>query len=406
MNNKKKLLFMLINMNVGGTEKALLNMISEIPKERYEITILMLEEKGGFLDYIPSEVRVEYLKGYKDIKHMLNKPPQVLALDFVRNKKIINAVNLLFVYLLSKIKSDRSLFFKFIIKKFPVINEEYDLAVAYAGPMEFISFFVVHKIKAKKKIQWIHFDVSKIGFNSEFASRIFKKFDKIFVVSEEGRNKLIQRIPDIKDRTEKFLNILSPDLITQMSDEGAGFEDNFEGIRILTVGRLSQEKGQDLTIPVLARLKEEGYNIRWYCIGEGNARSEYEKLVKYYGLENDYILMGANANPYPHMKQCDIYVQPSRHEGYCITLSEARCFTNPIVSTNFTGAKEQVSHRQTGLIVGFDTQQIYIAIKELLDDENLRNKIRSCLEKELVTDTKSEMDKLYKVLKAAEYDTR
>ena len=189
---------------------------------------------------------------------------------------------------------------------------------------------------------------------------------------------------------------MSPELVMKMADKGPGFEDDFNGVRILTVGRLSKEKGQDLTIPVLARLKEDGYNVRWYCIGDGNAREEYEKLIKDYNVENDYILLGATPNPYPFMKQCNIYVQPSRHEGYCITLAEARCFDNPIVSTNFTGASEQITHDQTGLIVNFDEQQMYNAIKQLLDDQKLRNRFRKNLKNEIV-DTTNEMEKLYKI---------
>ena len=148
---KKKIIFMIINMNVGGTEKALLNMIAEIPKEKYDITILMLEEYGGFLNFIPSGVHIEYVKGYKNIKDMLNKPPHIVSLDFLKKGKIVKAFNIIFLHLISKIMKNRSIFFKYVLKDYPVINNGYDIAVAYAGPMDFISYFVVNKIKAKKK---------------------------------------------------------------------------------------------------------------------------------------------------------------------------------------------------------------------------------------------------------------
>ena len=393
---KKKIIFMIINMNVGGTEKALLNMIEEIPKEKYDITILMLEEYGGFLNSIPSEVHVEYVKGYKYIKDVLNEPPHTVSLDFLKKGKIVKAFNIIFLHLLTKILKDRSIFFKYVLRDYHVMDGEYDIAVAYAGPMDFISYFVMNKIKAKRKIQWIHFDVTKIGFNENFAAKIYSKFDKIFVVSNEGREKLINILPSLKDKMERLLNIMSPELVIKMADEGSGFEDDFNGMRILTVGRLSKEKGQDLTITILAKLKEAGYNVRWYCIGDGSAREEYEKLIKEYNVENDYILLGANPNPYPFMKQCDIYVQSSRHEGYCITLSEAKCFANPIISTNFTGASEQIIHNQTGLIVNFDAQVLYNAIRQVLDDKNLENKFRKNLKNE-ITDTTNEMEKLFKI---------
>lgn len=184
-----------------------------------------------------------------------------------------------------------------------------------------------------------------------------------------------------------------------MSYEGKSFEDDFDGVRILTVGRLSKEKGQHLTIPVLARLKKEGYNVRWYCIGEGNSRNEYEELVKKYKVEEDYIFLGASTNPYSFMRDCDIYVQPSIHEGYCITLAEARCFDNPIVTTNFTGAIEQISHGESGLISQCNENDIYLNIKRLLDDEVLKKYIKLNLRKEKI-DTVNEVEKLYEVIES------
>ncbi|MBS4205806.1 glycosyltransferase [Bacillus sp. FJAT-49754] len=387
---------MLINMNVGGTEKALLNMISEIPKDKFDITILMLEEYGGFLDSIPSGIKVKYFKGYHNIKEILKGPLHVTALDFLKKRKIIKAVIMTFLCFISKITKERSLFYKYVLREYPLDKNEYDIAVAYAGPMDFISYFIAHKTKAKRKIQWIHFDVTKIGFNKYFAAKLYKKFDQIFVVSKEGKNKLARMLPKLNDKIDEFTNIVSPELVEEMAEKGVGFEDQFGGVRILTVGRLSKEKGQDLTIPVLAKLKKNGFNVRWYCVGDGTARYEYEQLINSYNLGNDFKLLGVNSNPYPFMKHCDIYVQPSRHEGYCITLAEARCFSNPIISTNFTGAAEQLLDEETGILVGFDEHQMYNAIIRLLNDDKLRQKIKINLQREIVGNA-LEMDKLLKI---------
>ncbi|MGJ9459040.1 glycosyltransferase [Oceanobacillus sp. CF4.6] len=368
---KTKIIFMVINMNIGGTEKALLNMIAEMPEGKYDITILMLEKYGGFLDSIPAKTKVKYIKEYPEIKDMVNNPPRSTAIKILKNRKLINGINFSIITLLSRVFKSKSLFFKYVLKNVPAIENEYDIAVAYAGPMDFISYFVIHKIKAKKKIQWIHFDVTKIGFERQFAEKLYPNFDNIFAVSKEGKDKLIKKLPGLENKIDSFPNRISKELVLKMADEGQGFEDQFNGIRILTVGRLSKEKGQDLVISVLTKLKENGLNVKWYCIGEGNARGEYEQLIKEYDLENDFILLGANPNPYPFMKQCDIYVQPSRHEGYCITLAEARCFNNPIISTNFTGAKEQIKQGKTGLIVNIDVNEIYNSIIELINGKYL-----------------------------------
>lgn len=393
---KKKIVFMVINMNIGGTEKALLNMITEIPKKEYDITILMLEEHGEFLNSVPEEVHVEYLKGYRNIKEILNNPPQKVSLKFFKRGKVIKAFNIAFLHLLSKFTKDRSVFFKYVLRDYPEMDNHYDVAVAYAGPTDFISYFVVNKIVAKKKVQWVHFDVTKIYFNKIFSFKIYNKFDKVFVVSDEARSKLIDMIPSLKKKTEVFSNIVSSKLINNQAKEGKGFYDKYTGLRILTVGRLANEKGQDLAIRVLARLIRDGYKVNWYCVGEGSSRKKYEKLIEEYQLKDKFILLGADSNPYAYMKQCDIYVQPSKHEGYCITLAEARCLHKAIVTTNFTGAKEQIKDGETGLIVNVNENDIYIAVKKLLNNHGICKGFSENLKGENF-DTTFEMKKLYKL---------
>jgi glycosyltransferase involved in cell wall biosynthesis len=381
---KKKIIFMVINMNIGGTEKALLNMIAEIPHDRYEITILMLEKSGEFLNYIPKDVKVEFLTDFESIKELINNSPQVTIKNFIKQGKFLKAVNIALLHLFYKVSNNRNPYLNYLLKRQPTIEKEYDIAVAYAGPMDFISYFVIHKIKAKKKIQWIHFDISKIGFNYKFASILYSKFDQIFVVSENAKKILAEKLPKLKGRIDTFYNVLPKQQIISLASTSKGFEDNYNGVRILTVGRLSIEKGQDLSIQVLARLKENGYKVRWYCIGEGYARKNYEDLIERYGLEKDYVLLGSYSNPYPFMKECDIYVQSSRHEGYCITLAEAKCFTKPIVTTNFTGAEEQIINGQTGLVVEVSKIDLYEALKQLLESRDLCKKLSINLTKNAV----------------------
>ena len=388
---------MCINMNIGGTEKALLTMLNEIDDSKYDITLLMLEEYGGFLNEIPSFVKVKYVDEYKSIKPFVNEPPKILIKRLIKNKAYLTGLSTLLNYSISKITKNISYYYKYILKNIKGIDEEYDLAVAYAGPMDFITYFVLNKIKAKKKVQWIHFDINKIGFNRKFAERNYKKFDKIFVVSEEGKEKLIDLIPALNNKVEAFFNIISCNLIENMSKNEKSFDDLFNGVRILTVGRLSKEKGQELTINVLARLKNEGYKVRWYCIGDGPEKDNYRNRIKSLDIENDYILLGSKLNPYPFMKDCDIYVQPSKHEGYCITLGEARCFDNPIVTTNFTGANEQIKNEVTGLVCDISEQGIYQAIKRLLDNKELYKDIRINLSNEIV-DSTNEISKLEKLV--------
>ena len=163
--------------------------------------------------------------------------------------------------------------------------------------------------------------------------------------------------------------------------------DNFNGLRILTVGRLSTEKGQDIAIKALAKLIKRGYKVKWYCLGEGNARESYEKIIEEYQVEDYFVLLGASSNPYPYMKQCDIYVQPSRYEGYCITILEAKVLHKPIVTTNVNGVNEQINNGKTGLITDMYANELFLSVEKLIKDANLRNQLVENLKVERIVQT-------------------
>lgn len=377
----KSIVFMMINMNVGGTEKALLNLLNNIDKNKYRVTILMLEKKGGFLNHIPNWVEVKVVNEYEALRELLNDPPQKVSLKLIKSGKVIFGISVLLHYIWCKLVGEMSVYYRYILKDIKIIDNNYDIAVAYAGPMDLISYFVLNKIIAKTKIQWIHFDINKININNKFSRKIFTKFNNLYVVSKSARDNLVERFPEIKDKTEVFYNIISKEQIISLSKDGQGFDDDFDGIRILTVGRLCREKGQDLAIGALEKLIKAGYKVKWYCVGEGPSRGYYEDIAKSKGIADSFVLLGATTNPYIYMNECDIYVQPSRHEGYCITLAEARCFSNPIVTTDFSGAREQIIDNETGLICTVDENEIYLSIKKLLDNNKLYSYIKENLYK-------------------------
>ena len=368
---KKKILFMVSSMNIGGVEKSLLSLLSVMPKEKYDITVLTLEKKGGFLDYIPSYIKVEEAAWFKEIKPIIMESPQRTIKKYLKENKVFKILTFIYSYYKSKNTDNRYIYYKNILKSIPENEGEYDVAIAYAGPTEIIDAYITHKVKAKKKIGWVHFDISKHKINEKLYENLYEKFDKIFTVSNEANKKLNEIITSTVNKSEVLLNIISKELINEMAKEDINFDNEFNGIKIVTVGRLSKEKGQDLAIKALANLKKGGYKVRWYCVGEGNSREEYESLIKDNKLEEDFILLGATPNPYPYIKNSDIYVQTSRHEGYCLTLAEAKCLCKPIVTTNFTGAYEQIEHGINGLIVPLNEDYIYKNVKYIMDNKSV-----------------------------------
>ena len=390
---KKKILFMVSSMNIGGVEKSLLSLLSVMPKDKYDITVLTLEKKGGFLDYIPSYITVEEAAWFKEIKPIIMESPQRTIKKYLKENKVFKIPTFIYSYYKSKNTDNRYIYYKNILKSIPENEGEYDVAIAYAGPTEIIDAYITHKVKAKKKIGWVHFDISKHKINEKLYENLYEKFDKIFTVSNEANKKLNEIIPSTVNKSEVLLNIISKELINEMAKEDINFDNEFNGIKIVTVGRLSKEKGQDLAIKALANLKKGGYKVRWYCVGEGNSREEYESLIKDNKLEEDFILLGATPNPYPYIKNSDIYVQTSRHEGYCLTLAEAKCLCKPIVTTNFTGAYEQIEHGINGLIVPLNEDYIYKNVKYIMDNKSVSYNFIEKLKIEAI-DTRSNVNKL------------
>ena len=394
---KKKILFMVSSMNIGGVEKSLLSLLAVIPKEKYEITILTLDKKGGFLEYIPNNVKLIEAEWFKYIKPIIMDSPQNIIKRYIKNYEFLKIPSFIYSYFKSKKTNDRYIYYKHVLKSIPECKEKYDAAIAYAGPTEIIDAYISRKVKAEKKIAWVHFDISKHKINKKLYNNLYERFDKIFAVSNECKKKLDEIIPAVRNKSEVLLNIVSEDLINEMSESNIDFDDNYKGIKIITVGRLSKEKGQDLAIKTLAKLKKDRYDVKWYCIGEGNSRHEFEQLIKEYNLENDFLLLGATSNPYPYIKSADIYVQTSRHEGYCLTLAEAKVLKKPIVTTNFIGAYEQIENNENGIIVSCNEDDLAEGIRKLIDNKEICNKFSDKLKK-IKIDTTKEVNKLFRVI--------
>lgn len=366
---------MLSSMNIGGVEKSLLSLLSEIPKNKYEITVLLLEKKGGFLEYLPDWVKVEEAKWFKDVKPIIMQPPQQTVKDFVKKNQYFKILTFIWSYFISKYFNNRHLYYQNVFKSIPFNNNTYDVAISYQGPTDIIDFYIAYRVKASKKITWVHFDLSKHLVNRKLFEKLYEKFNKIFVVSKEAKQHLVEQIPTAKEKAEVFMNLVPTHLIQEMSKETINFDETYKGIKIVTVGRLSKEKGQDLAIKVLSRLRKDGYDVRWYCIGDGNSRKDYEMLIREYELKNDFLLLGSTPNPYPYIANADIYVQTSRHEGYCLTLAEAKCLRKPIIATNFTGAYEQLKDGFNGFIVECKEEELYRKVKFLINNPLQRKKL-------------------------------
>lgn len=363
---KKKILFLLYSMNVGGVEKSLINLLSVFPREKFDLHIGLVHLEGGLLESLPVDITIHTITDISNHWNELKEPPLHTIELYTRTGRLIKAFYALMAYLACKIKGNYMAWTHFILKDTKGLEGSFDLAVAYDGPSSDIDYYICNKVQAGKKIGWVHFDVSKFWTDKGVIKQLFRQYERIFVVSETGKKIFDQIFPQFKDKTEVFHNVVLHRQIIEQSEYGDTFGDEFKGKRILTVGRISPEKGQLVAIKALKDLIDRGHNLRWYFVGGGSCLNDYRREVEQLGLSEDVIFLGTKTNPYAYMRDCDIYMQPSRHEGFCITLAEALCFGNPIVATDFTGARDQLKERGNAFVVGMSVENIVEGIEKAL----------------------------------------
>lgn len=364
---KQSILFVAHTMNIGGVEKALLAELASYSPKEYDIHIALLEKKGDLLSKLPPHITLHEISFYKENKHIFNNPPLSNIKSYLQQKQILFALKLLYAYICYKLTRTQKVLFNLMfsnVEEFPI---EFDKVLAYAGPFPFIDYFVTKKVKAKEKQVWIHYDISKINPDNGIINKLYLYYDKINIVSNLGKEIFDKTFPQYTAKSRFYPNKINKKEILELADELENPFANYNGINIVTVGRVSKEKGQSMTLEVLKSLLESKYNVFWHYIGDGNDLENCKKKSQELGVNNKTFFYGAIANPYPYMKHCDIYVQPSKHEGFCITLSEAKLFDIPIITTDFTGAKEQLgNYNHSWDIVNYSSDSLFKGIVNII----------------------------------------
>lgn len=392
---KKNILFVMSNLECGGAEKALISMLEVFDYSKYNVDLLLFNQKGIFLNKVPQQVNIlEEPFGYK----YYNMSVKQAIAELLIKGKIKDAFGRLLSMFIYKIEKDSSRcnqrVWKYISSMFGKLDKEYDAAIGYleGNPI----YYCVDNVKAKKKIGFIHNDYDKLALNYTGDREYFKYLDKLITVSPECVEVLKNRFPEYSNKVDIMYNIVSSEVINKMAAENIDIEKNI--IEIVTVGRLDKQKGYDLAIEACKLLIDKGYDLKWYVIGEGTERNQLEELIRIYNLKDRFILLGLKENPYPYIKQADIYVQTSRFEGKSIAIDEAKILHKPIVVTNFTTVRDQINDRINGLVVEMDSNSIFKGIEELIVNGKLKRRLVRNLTEEYL-ENENEISKLYRWMK-------
>lgn len=336
---KRKILFVINRFNVGGVEKSLLGLLNALPLHRYEIHVGVIEATGGFLPFVPDGVRVFELPALATNRDILFRRMGALK-DVLRRGRFFQAAKMVALYSVAQLSRTLIPFYNgFIIDD--TTMPEYDVAVAYQGPSELIDYYVSHYVKAKRKIGWIHFDIDRFYVRDKTVRLSYSAYDNIMIVSQKAKEQFDLRFPEFMDRTEVMLNVIDREsnlLLAQEYTPGGALSGC---IYLVTVGRVCSQKAQDKALEAANILKSRAVNFHWTFVGGGEI-DRMQSMAKRLGVDDHVTFTGACPNPYPYMKYCDVYVQPSRYEGFCIAIGEAKLFGVPIVATDFVGAHEQL----------------------------------------------------------------
>lgn len=402
-----RILFVINTLGQAGAETALLSLLQTLAREkgeaRYEISLYVLTGQGEMASRLPADVRL-LNKKYREESVLTAKGRKYLKKTVLKAMFTRGTVVKLFPYLVKntcamlgkkRLLPDK-LLWRVLSDGGMVLSEEYDLAVSYLEGGA--AYFVANHVKAAKKAAFIHVDYEKAGYTRALDKDCYLAFDKIFTVSDEVREAFLKAYPELPEKTEVFHNILNKEEIVRRAEEGEGFTDGFTGIRLLSVGRLTAQKAFEVSVDAMKRLKDAGKNVRWYVLGEGDQRKKLQEQIDTLGLTEDFILYGAVNNPYPFMKQADIYVHASRFEGKSIAIQEAQILGKPMVVSDCSGNREQVCHGKDGLMCGLTPESLAENIMLLLEDVALRGKLGAAAAKKNA-DAAEEIQKLLSMLK-------
>ena len=394
----KRVLIASFDMEVGGVERSLISMLNNFNYENNEVDLKLYSHTGDFMSFLTDKVNLldenyRYSTFRKSIGETLKEGDyflgiaRILAKYIAKIKGRLNNINEVGYY-------QMQLMWKYALPFLPRLDKEYDVAISYLWP----HYFVAEKVKARRKIAWIHTDYSTIETDIPIDLKMWNKFDYIMAVSEECKNAFLKKYPSLESKIKVMENITSPEFIRKMAQEDIEEKIiNDNSFKLVSVARLSHAKGIDNAVRALRVLHDRGLtDVKWYVVGYGGDEEMIRNLIKENNLEDSFILLGKKINPYPYIKMADLYVQPSRYEGKAVTVGEAQIIGKPVIITNYTTARSQVRENIDGYICELSIEGIADGIERLYRDKKLKDKlVNNCN----ITDYSNnyELNKLYKL---------
>ena len=387
-------------MELGGAERALLGLLEAIDYSKVSVDLFLMRHSGELIPHIPKEVKLlPEIKAYTCLAvpfgEVLQKGQFRVAYGRRRGKKeakkrvqelglpVDNDVGLEYSH-------------KYTVKDMPTINDiEYDLAISFLTP----HYFVLEKVKARRKAAWIHTDYAKVAIDIKSQFEMWKRYDYIIGVSESVADHFTSVFPELTDKVMVIKNMLPMKSIREQSSAFSTEEEmpNDGSIKLLSVGRFCYAKNFDNVPEICKKIRESGCDIKWYLIGYGGDESLIRRKIAESGMEDYVIILGKKDNPYPYIRACDYYVQPSRYEGYSVSIREAQALAKPVIITAYETSSSQLEDGVDGVIVPMELNACVKEIGHILQDVGKKQRIMNgCMDRDY--SNKDELPKIYDLI--------
>ena len=383
-------------MEIGGAETALIGLLNALDPARVDVDLFLYDHRGEMMQFIPKWVNLlpqipKYSVLERHIIELVKRGFWGIAAARMSAKLIGKLTNV------PSFSMDvfTSLFTN---KLLPTIcpQKKYDLAISFLTPHTYVK----NKVVAKKKIAWIHTDYTIYPIAKNVERPIWCSYNYIASISNDVTRTFLQVFPTLAPKIMEIENILSPAFVrkrAELEDTDKEFRQT-DKISLLSIGRYSEQKNYDNVPDICKRLiNKTKLNIKWYIIGYGGDEALIRQKIKEAGMEEHVILLGKRSNPYPYIKACDIYVQPSRYEGKSVTVREAQMLCKPVVVTNYPTAPSQIRSGVDGVIVPMDNEGCAHGLAEVICDKSLQERIIAHL-KTHDYGNESEVDKIYELI--------
>lgn len=399
---KPRILIMMHYMELGGAEMALIGLLNAMDPEQVDVDLFIYDHRGPLMKFIPEHVHLlPENSSYRVIERPIKEALRLGEIKVVigrlyakwkhkryRKKVHVEGVDASILHLIGEYVSP------FLPNINPAIT--YDLCISFLNPHQ----YAIAHVKASKKIAWIHQDYTKIHIDKEAELTVWGAFDKIISISPDVTKTFLSIFPSLSDKILEMENIIPKELISSRSNEKSVENEMGSSFSLLSIGRYSYQKNFD-NIPYIAKfLVEFGFtDFKWYIIGYGSDENIIRKKISEAGMEDRVILLGKKENPYPYLKACDVYVQPSRYEGKSITVREAQILGKVVIISNYPTAKSQIQDGYDGKIVELANEECAKGILDVIRNEELKDRIKDYVRSHDYANS-SEIEKIYSLIMA------